>query len=81
MTSRSSRQADNDPTSARRANSRARHFARFGEITSGVVKHVHRDGGNLRLVSSNPEYEDIILTPDRDPVIIGKVIGVVRRTN
>jgi repressor LexA len=54
--------------------------ARFGEVTSGVVKHVHREGGNLRLVASNPEYEDIILTPDRDPVVVGKVIGVIRIT-
>jgi SOS-response transcriptional repressor LexA len=54
--------------------------ARFGEITSGVVKHVHREGGNLRLVASNLEYGNIILTPDRDPVIAGKVIGIVRLT-
>jgi SOS-response transcriptional repressor LexA len=55
--------------------------ARFGETTSGVVKHVHRDGDNLRLVASSKKYEDIILTPDRDPVIVGKVIGIIRTTN
>jgi repressor LexA len=45
----------------------------------GLVKHLHRDGAALRMVPSNPGFSPVILTPEDDPVVVGKVVGMVRQ--
>ncbi|MDR0293933.1 MAG: S24 family peptidase, partial [Oscillospiraceae bacterium] len=40
-----------------------------------IVDHHNRQ---TRLVSLNPEYEDIVITPDDDLRTVGRVLGVVR---
>ena len=39
------------------------------------IKHVYREKGGLRLVSSNPDYPDKFAPFDEAPRIIGKIIG------
>jgi len=43
-----------------------------------TVKHVHYDSGALRLSSSNPDFPDQVYGEHDNPVIQGRVIGVVR---
>ena len=45
--------------------------------SGGGVKRVYRDGPNLRLEMDNPAYEPITLTPEDEPVIIGRVALVI----
>ena len=44
-----------------------------------VVRRLRRHNSTIRLESSNPDVEPIILGPDDTPVIYGTVIAVVRR--
>jgi repressor LexA len=46
-----------------------------------TLKRIFKEqGGRIRLVPENPEYEEIILDPRLTPVsIAGKVVGVIRR--
>jgi len=39
------------------------------------IKRVHREENGLRLVSLNPKYEDIFLSYDEDPRIVGIIVG------
>jgi repressor LexA len=43
-----------------------------------TVKHVCYERESLRLKSSNPAFPDLVYGPEDDPVIQGRVIGVVR---
>ena len=43
-----------------------------------VVRRLRRHNSTIRLESSNPDVEPIILGPDDTPVIYGTVIAVVR---
>lgn len=43
-----------------------------------TVKHVHYERDALRLRSSNPAFPDLIYGPEDNPVVQGRVIGVVR---
>jgi SOS-response transcriptional repressor LexA len=46
-----------------------------------MVKRLRRNGSTFRLESSNPDYPPIILRPEDDPVVEGKVIGIFRPVN
>lgn len=51
------------------------------EEGGATIKHIHREGDSIRLVSSNPdksEFRDQIYDESNRPKIQGKVIGVVR---
>ena len=39
------------------------------------IKRVYREGDGLRLVSINPKYQDIFLSYDEGPRVVGVVIG------
>ena len=39
------------------------------------IKRVYREKNGLRLVSINPKYQDIFLSHDEDPRVIGVVVG------
>lgn len=39
------------------------------------IKRVYREGHRLRLVSINPKYQDIFISYDEDPRIVGIVVG------
>ena len=39
------------------------------------IKRVYREEDGLRLVSINPKYEDIFLSYDEDPRIVGIIVG------
>lgn len=43
-----------------------------------TVKHVHYERDALRLKSSNPAFPDLVYGPEDNPVVQGRVIGVVR---
>jgi repressor LexA len=43
-----------------------------------TVKHVYYERGALRLKSSNPAFPDLVYGPADNPVVQGRVIGVVR---
>jgi repressor LexA len=43
-----------------------------------TVKHVYYERDALRLKSSNPAFPDLIYGPEDNPVVQGRVIGVVR---
>jgi repressor LexA len=43
-----------------------------------TVKHVHYERGALRLKSSNPAFPDLVYGPEDNPIVQGRVIGVVR---
>jgi repressor LexA len=43
-----------------------------------TVKHVYYERDVLRLKSSNPAFPDLVYGPDDNPVVQGRVIGVVR---
>jgi repressor LexA len=43
-----------------------------------TVKHVYYERGALRLKSSNPVFPDLVYGPADNPVVQGRVIGVVR---
>jgi SOS-response transcriptional repressor LexA len=43
-----------------------------------LVKHLHRDGAAFRMVPSNPDFSPVILTPEDDPVVVGRVSAIVR---
>jgi SOS-response transcriptional repressor LexA len=42
------------------------------------VKHVYYERDALRLKSSNPAFPDLVYGPEDNPVVQGRVIGVVR---
>ena len=44
-----------------------------------TVKHVYYERDALRLKSSNPAFSDLVYGPEDNPVVQGRVIGVVRR--
>ena len=44
------------------------------------IKRVYREEHGLRLVSINPKYQDIFLSYDEDPRIVGIVVGNFRPT-
>ena len=39
------------------------------------IKRVYREEGGLRLVSINPKYEDIFISYDEDPRVVGVIVG------
>ena len=39
------------------------------------IKRVYREENGLRLVSINPKYEDIFITYDEDPRVVGVIVG------
>lgn len=39
------------------------------------IKRVYREENGLRLVSINPEYEDIFISYDEDPRVVGIIVG------
>lgn len=39
------------------------------------IKRVYREEHGLRLVSINPKYQDIFLSYDEDPRIVGIIVG------
>ena len=39
------------------------------------IKRVYREENGLRLVSINPKYEDIFITYDEDPRVVGIIVG------
>jgi repressor LexA len=43
-----------------------------------TVKHVYCERDALRLKSSNPAFSDLVYGPEDNPVVQGRVIGVVR---
>jgi repressor LexA len=43
-----------------------------------TVKHVYYERDALRLKSSNPAFPDLVYGPEDNPVVQGRVIGVVR---
>lgn len=43
-----------------------------------TVKHVYYERDVLRLKSSNPAFPDLVYGPEDNPVVQGRVIGVVR---
>ena len=43
-----------------------------------TVKHVYYERGALRLRSSNPDFPDLVYGAEDNPVVQGRVIGVVR---
>jgi repressor LexA len=43
-----------------------------------TVKHVYYEHDALRLKSSNPAFPDLVYGPEDNPVVQGRVIGVVR---
>ena len=43
-----------------------------------TVKHVYYERDALRLRSSNPAFPDLVYGPEDNPVVQGRVIGVVR---
>lgn len=43
-----------------------------------TVKHVYYERGALRLRSSNPAFPDLVYGPEDNPVVQGRVIGVLR---
>lgn len=47
-----------------------------GEAT---LKIFNKQAGTVMLLSSNPNYSPIILNPDRENIILGKLIGVYSR--
>lgn len=47
-----------------------------GEAT---LKIFNKQAGTVMLLSSNPNYSPIILSPDRENIILGKLIGVYSR--
>ena len=50
--------------------------AHLGE--EATVKHVYYERDALRLKSSNPAFPDLVYGPEDNPVVQGRVIGVVR---
>ena len=59
--------------------------ADIGEIVvalwqdKATVKRLHSTSPNLVLHPENSEMDDIVITPDENPTIIGKVIGCIKR--
>ncbi|HEY6495008.1 MAG TPA: S24 family peptidase [Trebonia sp.] len=43
-----------------------------------TVKHVYYERDVLRLKSSNPAFSDLVYGPEDNPIVQGRVIGVVR---
>jgi len=43
-----------------------------------TVKHVYYERDALRLKSSNPAFPDLVYGPEDNPIVQGRVIGVVR---
>ncbi len=43
-----------------------------------TVKRLHRDREGIRLISSNPAYEPILVHPSDDASVIGRVVGLIR---
>jgi repressor LexA len=43
-----------------------------------TVKHVYYECDALRLKSANPAFPDLVYGPEDNPVVQGRVIGVVR---
>ena len=39
------------------------------------IKRVYREEDGLRLVSINPKYEDIFISYDEDPRVVGIIVG------
>ena len=39
------------------------------------IKRVYREENGLRLVSINPKYEDIFISHDEDPRVVGIIVG------
>ena len=39
------------------------------------IKRVFREENGLRLVSLNPKYQDIFITYDEEPRVIGRIVG------
>ena len=39
------------------------------------IKRVYREEGGLRLASINPKYEDIFISYDEDPRVVGIIVG------
>ena len=44
-----------------------------------TVKRLRSTAPNLVLHPENSEMEDIVITPDENPSIIGKVVGCIKR--
>ena len=59
--------------------------AEIGEIVvalwqdKATVKRLRATSPNLVLHPENSELDDIVITPDEDPAIIGKVIGCIKK--
>ena len=39
------------------------------------IKRVYREEHGLRLVSINPKYQDIFIPYDKEPRVIGRIVG------
>ena len=50
-----------------------------GDTGDTMVKRLWHEDATVRLESSNPDYPPIVARQDAQLVILGKVIGVVRR--
>jgi repressor LexA len=50
-----------------------------GDTGDTTIKRLRHEGATVRLESSNPDYPPIVARQDAQLVILGKVIGVVRR--
>ena len=42
------------------------------------IKRVYREEEGLRLVSVNPRYDDIFISYDEDPRVVGVIVGNFR---
>ncbi len=49
-----------------------------GPDGEAIVRRLWHEGAEIRLESSNPDYSPVILGPDDEPVIVGRVIAVTR---
>jgi repressor LexA len=43
-----------------------------------TVKRIHYDKGGIRLMASNPAYDPIEVTPEDNPRILGRIVGLMR---
>ena len=43
-----------------------------------IVRHVYHEGTGLRLVSSNPLYEHILVSAEQEPEITGRAVAICR---
>lgn len=43
-----------------------------------TVKRIHYEKGGIRLMASNPAYDPIEVTPEDNPKILGRIVGLMR---